>query len=230
MEYVFTPVMPPALPIRGSSAHFPLRRVYCVGQNYAEHTREMGGDPDRTPPFFFAKPPQAVQSRGEFVYPPASSEVHHEVELVVALDRGGRDLGHEEALHCIYGYGVGLDMTRRDLQALAKKAGRPWDAAKGFDDSAPCSRLVPVRECGHPERGAIWLDVNGQRRQSGDLSQMIWNVAEILGHLSRLFRLEAGDLVFTGTPAGVGPVMVGDVIAAGIEGVADLRVVVTQGP
>lgn len=224
MDYVFLPSPPPSLPVAGSSSQFPLRRVFCVGQNYAAHTREMGGDPERQAPFFFAKPAQAVDWSGEFPYPSASSNVHHEIELVVALDRGGRDLDPDQAQSCIFGYAVGLDMTRRDLQAEAKKAGRPWLAAKGFDHSAPCTPVVPAKDCGHPTRGAIWLDVNGQRRQTGDLSEMIWKVPEILAHLSRLFRLEAGDLVFTGTPSGVGPVVPGDVMSGGVEGVATLEV------
>ncbi|MBT9587644.1 fumarylacetoacetate hydrolase family protein [bacterium] len=224
MEYLFTPAIPPSLPILGHAARFPVRRIFCVGQNYAEHTREMGGDPQRNPPFFFAKPAQAVDVSGEFAYPMASNNVHYEVELVVALDRGGTHLSAQQALHSIYGYAVGLDMTRRDLQAQAKQAGRPWEAAKAFDHSAPCSPLVPVSECGHPEHGAIWLDQNGERRQTGDLDQMIWKVPEIIVHLSHLFELAAGDLIFTGTPAGVGPVQPGDLLQAEVEGVGQLQV------
>jgi fumarylpyruvate hydrolase len=186
----------------------------------------MGGDPQRNPPFFFSKPPQAVHRAGEFVYPPGSSNVHHEIELVVALERGGFEIPPDQALDCVFGYAVGLDMTRRDLQAQAKQAGRPWEAAKAFDDSAPCSPLLPLAQSGHPQKGAIWLDVNGVRRQSGDLDQMIWKVGEIIASLSGLFRLEAGDLIFTGTPAGVGPVQPGDRLQGGVEGVAQLEVVI----
>lgn len=226
MEYVFTPPSQIYLPIGLHSTVFPVRRIYCVGQNYAEHTREMGGDPNRTPPFFFSKPPQAAYHGSTFPYPPLSQDVHHEIELVVALDRGGANLTPEETLTHIFGYGVGLDMTRRDLQAEAKKAGRPWDSAKGFDFSAPCSALYTVQQVGHPQSGSIVLDVNGKRVQSGDLQQMIWKVPEIIAHLSRLFRLEAGDLIFTGTPSGVGPVQRGDLLEGAIEGVGSLTLTV----
>ena len=217
MEYVFTPPSQTHLPVSQHSAAFPVRRIYCVGQNYAEHTREMGGDPSRNPPFFFSKPPQAAYHGPSFPYPPLSEDVHHEIELVVALDRGGANLAAEEALTHIFGYAVGLDMTRRDLQAEAKKMGRPWDAAKGFDFSAPCSPIWSVQQVGHPRSGVIYLDINGRRVQSGDLEQMIWKVPEIIAHLSRLFTLEAGDLIFTGTPAGVGPVQRGDKLVGGID-------------
>ena len=217
MEYVFTPPSQTHLPVSQHSAAFPVRRIYCVGQNYAEHTREMGGDPSRNPPFFFSKPPQAAYHGPSFPYPPLSEDVHHEIELVVALDRGGANLAAEEALTHIFGYAVGLDMTRRDLQAEAKKMGRPWDAAKGFDFSAPCSPIWSVQQVGHPRSGVIYLDINGRRVQSGDLDQMIWKVPEIIAHLSRLFTLEAGDLIFTGTPAGVGPVQRGDKLVGGID-------------
>lgn len=231
MEYVFTPPSPTHLPVAQHRAVFPVRRIYCVGQNYAEHAREMGGDPTRTPPFFFSKPAQAAYHGTTFPYPPLSQDVHHEVELVVALDRGGSNLGAEEALTHIFGYAVGLDMTRRDLQAEAKKAGRPWDSAKGFDFSAPCSPIWSVQQVGHLHSGSIYLDVNGRRAQSGDLEQMIWRVPEIIAHLSRLFRLEAGDLIFTGTPAGVGPVQPGDVLEGGVEGLDQLCLtVVSQSP
>lgn len=227
MEYVIIPPSQVHLPVSQHSAAFPIRRVYCVGQNYAEHTREMGGDPSRTPPFFFSKPPQAVYHGPSFPYPSLSHDVHHEIELVVALDRGGANLSPEQALTHIFGYAVGLDMTRRDLQAEAKKAGRPWDAAKGFDFSAPCSPIWSVQQVGHLRSGAITLDINGRRVQSGDLGQMIWKVPEIIAHLSRFYRLEPGDLIFTGTPAGVGPVQPGDVLEGAIEGLDQLSLTVT---
>lgn len=230
MEYVITPPSQVHLPVSQHSASFPVRRVYCVGQNYAEHTLEMGGDPSRTPPFFFCKPPQAVYCGPGFPYPPLSRDVHHEIELVVALDRGGANLSPDQALTHIFGYAVGLDMTRRDLQAEAKKAGRPWDSAKGFDFSAPCSPLWTVQQVGHLRSGAITLDVNGRRVQTGDLEQMIWKVPEIIAHLSRLFNLEPGDLIFTGTPAGVGPVQAGDVLDGAIEGLDRLSLTVTGSP
>ncbi|RYG37760.1 FAA hydrolase family protein [bacterium] len=224
MEYVVRPPLPVTLPIQGLQARFPARRVYCVGQNYADHVREMGGDPGRQPPFFFAKPTDALNISGEFPYPPASDDVHFEVELVVALASGGTDIASEAALDCVYGYGVGLDMTRRDLQTKAKKEGRPWEAAKAFDCSAPVGLLMPASEVGHPSEGAIWLDLNGERKQSGRLADLIWSVPEIIATLSSLFRLEPGDLIFTGTPAGVGPVAAGDFIRAGIDGLGELEV------
>lgn len=212
-EFVFPPIEPVSLPVLGTDARFPVRRVYCVGQNYADHVKEMGGD-DRNPPFFFAKPADAIDLSGEFPYPPASQDVHHEVELLVALGPGGS----------VFGYGVALDMTRRDLQAAAKKAGLPWEAAKGFDRSAPSGPLTREFD---PSEGRIWLEVNGQVRQDADLSSMIWRVPEIIAELSKLFRLEAGDVILTGTPAGVGPVQAGDAIRAGIDGLGtlDVRVV-----
>lgn len=228
MQYVFTPPSQVFLPVTQHSAAFPVRRAYCVGQNYAEHTKEMGGDPTRNPPFFFSKPAQAVYLGDTFPYPPLSQDVHHEIELVVALDRGGANLSPEEALTHIYGYAIGLDMTRRDLQAEAKKAGRPWDAAKGFDFSAPCSPIWTVQQVGHPRSGAITLDINGRRVQSGDLQQMIWKVPEIVASLSRFFTLEPGDLIFTGTPSGVGPVKPGDALDGAIEGLGQLSVTVVS--
>lgn len=209
MAFVFPPEEPVSLPIIGTDDRFPVRRVYCVGQNYADHAREMGGD-GRQPPFFFGKPTDAIDTSGEFPYPPASENVHHEVELLVAVGTEG-----------IFGYGVALDMTRRDLQAQAKKEGRPWAAAKGFDRSAPCGPLVREFD---PARGAIWLDVNGERRQNGDLSDLVWSVPEIVEALSRLFELKAGDVILTGTPAGVGAVVRGDAIRAGIDGLGELDV------
>lgn len=213
-----------ALPVAGSDALFPIRRIYCVGRNYAAHTIEMGHDPNKEPPFFFQKNPDDVVLTGEFPYPPASNDVHHEIEMVVALKKGGRDIPVDQALNCVFGYGVALDMTRRDLQGIAKDAGRPWEVGKAFEASAPCSPLVPASASTHPSAGAVWLDVNGERRQSGDLNQMIWKVPEIISHLSGLFTLAAGDLILTGTPAGVAAVKRGDVLKGHVDGVGDLNV------
>ncbi|MFO1352295.1 MAG: fumarylacetoacetate hydrolase family protein [Gammaproteobacteria bacterium] len=217
----------PSLAVVGTDARFPVRRVYCVGRNYAEHAREMGHDPDREPPFFFQKPADAILPAGaEFPYPSRSANVHHEIELVVALAKGGADIPAERALDCIYGYAVGLDMTRRDLQGEAKKLGRPWEVGKGFDHSAPCGPIYPVSQVGHPKAGKIWLKVNGEPRQSGDLSELIWSVPEIIAHLSALFTLAAGDLIFTGTPAGVGAIKRGDRMEGGVEGLGEIAVAV----
>lgn len=223
-EYVIAPPAQPALPIVGSDALFPVRRVYCVGRNYAAHAVEMGGDPNREPPFFFQKNPDNLGASGVFPYPSASSDVHFEIELVVALGTGGVDIAVEAALSHVYGYGVGIDMTRRDLQAKAKELQRPWEVAKAFEASAPCSALVPATAIGHPAAGAIWLDVNGARRQTGDLNQMIWKVPEVIAELSRLFTLAPGDVIFTGTPAGVGAVARGDVMHGHVDGVGEITV------
>jgi fumarylpyruvate hydrolase len=223
-RFVITPPPRVAIPVEGETGLFPVRRVYCVGRNYAEHTREMGHDPDREDPFFFQKAPDALVLDGRFPYPSGTKDVHHEVELVVALSRGGRDIPVAQAQACIYGYAVGLDMTRRDLQGVAKKAGRPWEVGKSFDHSAPIGPLVPAARIGHPSSGAIWIDVNGERRQSGDLSQLIWRIDESISYLSGLFELAPGDLIFTGTPAGVGAVKPGDRMHAHVDGVGDLRV------
>lgn len=212
------------LPVKGSTATFPVRRVYCVGRNYADHAIEMGHDPSREPPFFFQKNPQNLVTDGLFPYPPMSEDVHFEVELVMALKAGGSNIALENALDCVWGYGIGIDFTRRDLQAAIKKAGRPWEAAKAFEASAPVSALVCADEIGHPQAGAIWLDVNGERKQSGDLSQMIWKLPEIVVELSKLFTLAPGDIIMTGTPAGVGAVVRGDKITCAADGVAELSV------
>ncbi|RXX17209.1 5-carboxymethyl-2-hydroxymuconate isomerase, partial [Brucella canis] len=208
-------------------ARFPVHRIYCVGQNYADHAIEMGGDPTRNPPFFFQKNPDClVIEGGDFPYPPKTEDVHHEIELVVALKSGGSDIPVEKALDHVYGYAVGIDMTRRDLQAVAKKAGRPWEVAKAFEHSAPCSAVVPAAETGHPEQAAISLAINGEMRQSGNLNQMIWKVPETISYLSSLFDLQPGDLIFTGTPAGVGPVKRGDRLEGKVDGVGILSVTV----
>lgn len=225
MDHVIPLSARPALEVKGSSASFPVRRVYCVGRNYADHAVEMGHDPDKEPPFFFTKPADAiVAGGGELPFPVATEDLHHEIELVVALAGGGHDIPVEQALEHVYGYGVGLDMTRRDLQAAAKKMGRPWDMAKGFDQSAPMTALLPASEIGHPSIGAIWLDVNGERRQSGDLDQQIWKVAETIAYLSTLVELAPGDLIMTGTPAGVNAVGPGSTLRGHIDGVGDLEV------
>lgn len=226
-DYVFAPRPQPFLPVKGSEARFPVHRIYCVGQNYADHALEMGGDPTRNPPFFFQKNPDClVIDGGDFPYPSRTEDVHHEIELVVALKSGGSDIAVEKARDHIFGYAVGIDMTRRDLQAVAKKAGRPWEVAKAFDHSAPCSAVVPVSETGFVENGSITLSINGEPRQSGDLNQMIWKVAETISYLSSLFELQPGDLIFTGTPAGVGAVKRGDRLEGRIEGIGTVTATV----
>ncbi|MPZ62345.1 MAG: FAA hydrolase family protein [Propionibacteriales bacterium] len=211
--------------VDGTDATFPVARVFCVGRNYAEHAVEMGHDPVREPPFFFMKPADAVVPTGSRLpFPIHTQDLHHEIELVVALAEGGQEIAVDEALDHVFGYAVGLDMTRRDLQAVAKQAGRPWDMAKGFDRSAPIGPIRPVAEVGHPSEGAIWLRINGELRQEGDLSQQIWNVPETISYLSSLVALRPGDLVMTGTPQGVGPVMRGDRLEGHIDGVGDLAV------
>lgn len=212
--YVLTPPAQAAVPVAGGGL-FPVRRIFCVGRNYAEHSREMGGDPTREAPFFFTKPADAVLTGGAAMpWPTPTDDLHHEIELVVAIGTGGADIPVEAARGHIWGYGVGIDMTRRDLQAIAKKAGRPWDMAKGFDHSAPIGDLVPATSlpADFGAAGPITLMVNGETRQQGDLGQMIWSVAEIIATLSTLVRLAPGDLIFTGTPAGVAGVKPGDVL------------------
>jgi len=223
-RYAVEPPSIPALPVAGSDLLFPVHRIYCVGRNYAAHAVEMGHDPNKEPPFFFQKNPDNIVISGEFPYPSASADVHHEIEMVVALKSGGRDIPIAAALDCVYAYGVGLDMTRRDLQAKAKDAGRPWEVGKAFEASAPASPLVPASALGNPSRGAIWLDVNGVRRQTGDLDQMIWKVPEMISYLSGLFTLAPGDLIFTGTPSGVGAVKRGDVLLGHVDGIGDIEV------
>ena len=225
MEYVIPVQATPSLAVEGARGRFPVHHIYCVGRNYAEHAREMGHDPEREPPFFFMKPADAVVTDGgDFAYPSHSTDVHHELELVVALGSGGAGVPAARALDLVYGYAVGLDMTRRDLQAEAKKMGRPWDTGKAFDGSAPCSSIRRASETGHPTKGAIWLEVNGVPRQRGDLSQLIWKIPEMIAYLSTLFTLAPGDLIFTGTPAGVGPVERGDVLRGAVDRVGTLTV------
>lgn len=224
-SFVFDPPARPAVAIRGSSALFPARRVYCVGRNYAAHAVEMGHDPSREPPFYFMKTPDALLGDGGvFPYPPETSDVHHEIEMVVALSGGGVNVSEEDALGLVFGYGVGIDFTRRDLQAQAKKLARPWEVGKAFDHAAPCGALAPAAEIGHPTSGSVTLDVNGKRVQEGDLNQLIWTVPEMIAGLSRLFELAPGDLIFTGTPAGVGPVVRGDKLEGAVAGVGMLSI------
>jgi fumarylpyruvate hydrolase len=206
---------------------FPVRRIYCVGRNYAAHAREMGYDPDREPPFFFTKPSDAVVPTDSVVaYPSQTKDYHHEVELVAAIGKGGQDIPVEQALDHVFGYAVGLDMTRRDLQSAAKKLARPWDMAKGFDASAPCAPITPVSVIGHPDKGAVWLTVNGEARQKGDLSELIWSVAETIAYLSGFVALQPGDLIFTGTPEGVGAVVKGDRLVGHVDGLTDVVITI----
>lgn len=224
MNYVITPPPAATLPVKGESSAFPIHRIYCVGRNYAAHTVEMGGDPDRDPPFFFQKNPDNIVMDGRFPYPAKSNDVHHEIEVVVALKSGGTNIAVEEALDHVYGYGLALDMTRRDLQGEMKKLGRPWEIGKAFEKSCPCTHLVKADEIGHPEHGAIWLNVNGERRQEGDIDHMIWKVPEMIAYLSELFVLAPGDLILSGTPSGVAAVKKGDRLVGHAEHIGDLEV------
>ncbi|MEO9787991.1 MAG: fumarylacetoacetate hydrolase family protein [Aurantimonas coralicida] len=225
-NYAINPSPVVTLPIEGSDAEFPVRRVYCIGRNYAAHAIEMGHDPDREPPFFFQKNPNNLTVGDSFPYPPKSEDVHHEIEMVVALKSGGVNIPVDAALDHVWGYGVGLDMTRRDLQGEAKKMGRPWEIGKAFEASAPVSALRPVSEVGHPASGLVELKVNGEAKQTGDLNQMIWKVPEMISYLSDYFELAAGDVIMTGTPSGVGAVVKGDVMECHVAGVGDLKVTV----
>lgn len=213
----------PSIPIAGRTATFPVRRIYCIGRNYPAHAREMGSNPDREPPFFFQKPTDAVQhvpegSPVDHPYPPLTSNYHHEVELVAVLASGGRDIAVDRALDHVFGYAVGLDMTRRDLQRAMGDIGKPWEIGKAFDRSAPIGTIWPASDVGHLREGSITLSVNGVVRQSADLSEMSWSVSEQIAQLSRAFELEPGDIIFSGTPANVGPVVCGDIVTAEIAG------------
>lgn len=224
MSYVFPAPVQSSVPVAGTSARFPVRRVYCVGRNYADHAQEMGAD-TREPPFFFSKPADAlVPGGGDVAYPLATHNLQHEVELVVALSKGGTHIPREQALDCVFGYAVGFDLTKRDLQQRSKDKGQPWDMGKGFDQGGPISEIQPVNKVGHPVNGAIWLKVNGDLRQNGNLQQMSWKVAEVIANLSTYIALAAGDLIFTGTPAGVSTVVRGDVLEGGIDGVGEFRI------
>jgi fumarylpyruvate hydrolase len=229
LKYAFPLPSAPSVAIAGTDQYFPVHRIYCVGRNYAEHTREMGFDPDREAPFFFAKPADAVVTSGATLpYALATQNLHHEMELVVAIGKGGVNLSRDAALEHVYGYAAGIDLTRRDLQLAARDKGRPWDVGKGFDQSAPSSAIHRVTEVGHPTRGTIRLEVNGRVRQDADLSQLIWSVPELIVELSRLFALKPGDLLYTGTPAGVGPVEPGDKVQGFIEGVDEILITIGE--
>ncbi len=227
MAYVFAAPPQVVVPVAGSNDVFPVHRIYCVGRNYEEHAKEMGFS-GREPPFFFAKPADALlpvaDGEGKMPYPPATANLHHEIELVVAIGRRGSQIAAADAPGYIWGYAVGLDMTRRDLQGEAKKQGRPWEVGKGFDFSAPISAIKPIAKTGELNSGRIWLKVNESMRQDSDVSKLIWNVNETIEHLSQYFELAPGDLIFTGTPEGVAAVSRGDVLEGGVDGVGTLRV------
>lgn len=233
MQYIFEPQARPSVAIADHSARFPVHRIYCVGRNYAAHAREMGGDPEREPPFFFTKPADAVVDAGAdagatIPYPPDTADLHHEIELVVAIDRGGTDISPGSALEHVFGYAPGIDLTRRDRQAQARAKGLPWDWSKGFDRSAPLAPLQRVAAVGHPTRGRIWLEVENELRQEGDLADLIWSVPEIIAIVSRSMALQPGDLIFTGTPAGVGPILPGQRVRGGIEGLGEIALTVAE--
>ena len=222
-EYVFTPPPVPSAAVAGSEARFPVRRIFCVGRNYAEHTREMGFDPDREPPFFFGKPPSEIAHAGEDIaFPPETDDLHYEGEMVLAIGTGGTDIPEDKALDHTWGYAIGNDLTRRDVQGVAKKMGRPWDWGKGFDKSAVIGPINPVDTVGHLSKGFVRSWVNGELRQDGDLSQMIWGIEETISFISRSMRLAAGDLILTGTPAGVGKLVPGDEIKVAVEGLGEI--------
>lgn len=229
MAFVFSPAAPVAIPVADSDNQFAVRRVYCVGRNYAAHAREMGFDPDREPPFFFCKPadaivPVAYGETLELAYPSQTTNYHYEAELVAVIGKGGSDIAVENALDHVWGYAVGLDMTRRDLQMKMREMGRPWEIGKAFDYSAPIGPIHPASEVGHFVNAGLWLSVNGERKQSSNVSHLIWSVAETIADLSTFFRLEPGDVIFTGTPEGVGPVKQGDTMKAGVERLGELTV------
>ena len=226
-EFVLPPPPAPSVTVAGTSARFAVRRIICVGRNYAAHAREMGKDPEREAPFFFYKPADALVDDGAALpYPPETNDLQHEIELVVALAKGGADIAQENALDHVFGYGVGIDLTRRDLQLAARKKERPWEVGKSFDHSAPCSALQPASKIGHPAKGRIWLSVNGTERQKGDLTELIWSVPEIIEKLSEQVELGAGDIIMTGTPAGVAAVLPGDKIECGVDGLGTLKVTI----
>jgi fumarylpyruvate hydrolase len=225
MEFVFDPAPQISAAVAGQQARFPVRRIYCVGRNYAAHIREMGFDPARTPPFFFMKPTDALVASGEAVpYPRDTRDFQYEIELVVAIGRGGSEIPVEKALDHVFGYAVGIDLTRRDRQLEMREAGRSWEIGKAFDASAPMAALHRATDVGHLDRGEIWLKVNGDARQRADIGQMIWSVAEVIAVLSKSWDLAPGDLIFTGTPDGIGPVVRGDTITGGIEGLTNIEV------
>jgi len=228
MNYVIDPPVQAELAVQGQESKFPVRRIYCVGRNYAEHAREMGHDPDREPPFFFCKPADAIVPSGSAIpYPLATENLHYEIELVVAIGKGGTHIKAADALSHVYGYAVGIDLTRRDLQGEAKKMGRPWDSGKGFDHAAPCTAIRPASEIGHPTSGRIWLAVDGKIRQDSDIDKLIWSVPETIEHLSGLWELQPGDLIYSGTPEGVGPVVAGETMTGGVDGVGEIEIKIT---
>ena len=229
MTYLFEPAAVTSLPIAGSDQRYPVRRVYCVGRNYAAHAREMGFDPDREPPFFFCKPADAVVpvANGqtlELPYPEETSNYHYEIELVAAIGKGGRNIPLEQANEHVFGYAVGLDMTRRDLQMKMREMGRPWEIGKAFDASAPIAPLYPASQVGHPAQAGIWLQVEGLDRQRSDIDKLIWSVPETIAYLSRFFELQPGDLIMTGTPEGVGPIVAGELMVGGVDGLGEIHV------
>lgn len=224
MGYVIDAPKISSVAVHGSDDRFPVRRVFCVGRNYAAHAREMGRDPDREPPFYFMKPTDALTDNGVDVpYPPQTSNLHYEAELVVAIGKECVNVGIDDALDYVYGYGVGNDLTRRDLQLEARDKGRPWDTGKGFDHSAPCAEIHTVDQVGHIENARIWLSVNGEMKQDSNVNKLIWSVPEVIANLSSLYHLYPGDLIYTGTPEGVGPVVAGDVINVGVDGLTELE-------
>jgi fumarylpyruvate hydrolase len=228
-EYVIEPSSQPSIAVADSDARFPVRRIFCVGRNYAAHAREMGHDPDRDPPFFFTKPADAVVDDGASIpYPPLTENFHFEAELVVAIGAGGRNITEADSLNHVWGYAIGNDLTRRDLQGAAKKKGRPWDWGKAFDNSAPCGPVHPVGAVGHPASGSIRLMVNGALKQDADLNELIWSVPEVISILSHSITLAPGDLIYTGTPAGVGPLVVGDTCVVSVEGLDTLTTAITD--
>lgn len=225
-DFVFTPPAQVSLPVQGKTTEFPVRRVYCIGRNYAAHAIEMGHDPNKEAPFFFQKNAENLISSDHFPYPVKSNDVHHEIELAILLKSGGTNIPVENASDHVFGYAVSLDMTRRDLQGQMKKAGRPWEIGKAFEDSAPISEVTPIANATSMDQGKIELKVNGEVRQSGDLNQMIWKVPEMISYLSDYFELAAGDVILSGTPSGVGPVEVGDQLEGMIDGLTPLKVTV----
>jgi len=226
MDYVIPVPEQASLAVAGDTRRFPVRRIFCVGRNYAAHVREMGGD-ERDPPFFFCKPADAIVASGSGIpFPSATSELHHEIEMVAAIGTGGTNIPVARSLEHVYGYAVGIDLTRRDLQQFAKDKRRPWDMSKGFDNSAPCGMLHPAADVGHVAQGTIRLTINGSVRQESDLAKMIWNIPETIAHLSNLVALAPGDLIYTGTPDGVGPVRAGDWLTGEVAGLSDLTLTV----
>jgi fumarylpyruvate hydrolase len=224
-SFVLPPPAQASVAVSGTDARFPVRRIFCVGRNYEAHAREMGKDPTREKPFFFMKPADAVVDTGATLpYPPETKNLHYEIELVVAIGTGGTDIAEDDALKHVWGYGVGIDLTRRDLQSQAKDAGRPWEWGKAFDRSAPIAPLTPASAIGHPAKGRIWLAVNGTVKQDQDIADLIWSVPEIIAFASRSMRLEAGDLIMTGTPAGVGPIVAGDHVTGGVDGLGEIEI------